>query len=71
MKNCSGSSGSVLAEFMLLEDEMVGSLIIPCPRCAVQRGERVLHLRMLVYSMLVRTNINDRDLETFVKNRHM
>ena len=48
---------------------MVGSLV-PCPRCAVQRGQNVLHLRILVYSMLVRTIINDRDLLTLVKNRH-
>ena len=27
-------------------------------------------MRILVYSILVRTVINDRDLVTFVKNRH-
>ena len=42
----------------------------PCPRCTVQRGQNVLHLRILVYSMLVRTIINDRDLVTLAKNRH-
>jgi hypothetical protein len=48
----------------------VGSLV-PSPGCAVQRGQKVLHMRILEYSML-RTIINDRlgDLVMLVKNRH-